>query len=551
MNVSQFIIQRIRDAGADTLFGIPGDYILPFFDDLVDPNSPVKHWGTTNELTATNLADGYARERGFGAVAVTFGPGIFNTVNGVAGCYEENVPIFVISGAPNVSEYGKGKLLHHVVGRDTECCMKVMKPITAAAERIEDVSQAVEVVDRLITIALSQKKPVYLELPYNIQISECPNITPWKYTPPSSDQESLDRAMGQILQLYQKAERPAFLPGVHIERHQMQDASEKFLQSTGAPFATTFDQKCSFLEYLPNCAGIYQGAMSDKRVLDAIEGSDCLISLGTPRTEFVTGMFTGKVTDKEIIYLGLDHINVRGQIYEGVYFRDSMPRLMALLPSGKNTPLEDTFVFSRNKPLNVEPENTICVDKLFDRLSYYIEDGDIVAGDTGGYINLTRLRMRKGNTSSGPGNWGSLGAGFPIAAGIKIASPERRAIMITGDGSFQMTGQELATLVKNRVDFCLIIMNNEGYTAERAIQPERTEAGLDTYNDIQPWQYSKLAEAFGGPESMRGHLVQTEGDLEEALAKFQPGCGPFVIDVILDKLDVASFNLEMSGAMKH
>lgn len=172
MNTSQFIIQRIRDAGADTIFGIPGDYILPFFDDLTDPKSPVKHWGTTNELTATNLADGNARERGFGAVAVTFGPGIYNTVNGVAGCYEENVPLFVISGAPNVSEYGKGKLLHHVVGRNTECCMQVMKPITAAAERIDDVADAVEIVDRLITVALSQKKPVYLELPYNIQIAQ-------------------------------------------------------------------------------------------------------------------------------------------------------------------------------------------------------------------------------------------------------------------------------------------------------------------------------------------------------------------------------------------
>lgn len=553
-NVSQFIIQRIKDAGADTLFGIPGDYILPFFDDLVDPKSPVKHWGTTNELTATNLADGYARERGFGAVAVTFGPGIFNTVNGVAGCYSENVPVFVISGAPNVSEHGKGKLLHHLVGTDMDFCMRVMKPITAAAERIEDVSKAVEIVDRLITIALTEKKPVYLELPYNIQILECPNITPWKFNPAPTNQAKLDQAMEQILKLHQQAEKPAFLPGVLIERHQLQQAAEEFLQRSGAPFATSFDQKCGFLEYLPNCVGFYQGAMSDKAVLGAIEGSDCLISLGMPNTEFNTGMFTGKVKDDQIIYLGLDYINVRGEMYEGVHFRDSFPRLTEILAGSKNVdpvPLPDTFVFTRSKPLNVEPEKTICVDKLFDRMAHYIEDGDIVTGDTGGYINLTRLRMRKGNTSSGPGNWGSLGAGFPIAAGIKIASPDRRAIMITGDGSYQMTGQELATLVKNNVDFCLIVMNNEGYTAERAIQPEKTEAGLDTYNDIQPWQYSKLAEVYGAPESMRGHVVKTEGDLEEALAKFKPGCGPYVIDVILDKLDVASFNLAMSAAMKH
>lgn len=339
----------------------------------------------------------------------------------------------------------------------------------------------------------------------------------------------------------------------------MQDTAEELLKKTNVPFATSFDQKCGFLECLPNCAGFYQGAMSTKGALDAVTDSDCLISIGMPKTEFNTGMFTGaKLGEGESIYLGLDHINVMGEIFNDVYFRDSLPRLTELMiaatpdPSTVTAdPLPDTFVFTRNNPLNVEPSKTICVDKLFDRIAHYIEDDDIVAGDTGGYINMTRLRMRKGNTSAGPGNWGSLGAGFPIAAGIKIASPERRVIMMDGDGSFQMTGQELATLVKNHVDFCLIILNNDGYTAERAIQPEKTEAGLDTYNDIQPWRYSRLAEAFGGPTSMRGHEVRTEGDLEEALARYQPGCGPYVIDVILDKLDVASFNLEMSGAMKH
>ncbi|KAL3903687.1 MAG: hypothetical protein SGARI_005262 [Bacillariaceae sp.] len=292
--------------------------------------------------------------------------------------------------------------------------------------------------------------------------------------------------------------------------------------------------------------------MSEPEVLSAIEGSDCLLNLGMPLTEFNTGMFTGALDSSKMIYLGNDSVNIQGEVIKEVYFRDILPRLVQALPQHESTgPAKDTFEFTRTKPLNIEPEKKLTVDKAFQRFAHFIEDGDIVSGDTGGYINLTRMRLRKGNTSTGPGNWGSLGAGFPIAAGMAIASPKRRAICLNGDGSFQMTGQELSSLVRNKTDFLLVILNNEGYPAERAIQPEKTIAGIDTYNNIQPWQYDMLPEAFGGPKSMNGAEVETEGELEEALKRFQPGCGPLVINLHLDKLDVASFNSKMSEAMKH
>ncbi|KAL3908224.1 MAG: hypothetical protein SGILL_008563, partial [Bacillariaceae sp.] len=174
-----------------------------------------------------------------------------------------------------VSATANGKpLLHHLVGGDVGVSLQVFEPITAAAIRINDVDEAMDQIDYAIKTVITEQKPVYLEIPYNIQVSEVKNITPWVWEGPASNPEAVEEAVQKIVAAVTAAERPAALTGVFIERHAMQNRTEELLTNTSMLFATTFDAKAGYLEYLNNCVGFYQGKMSEPEVITAIEGSD-------------------------------------------------------------------------------------------------------------------------------------------------------------------------------------------------------------------------------------------------------------------------------------
>mmetsp|Transcript_85149 Transcript_85149/g.237661 ORF Transcript_85149/g.237661 Transcript_85149/m.237661 type:complete len:552 (+) Transcript_85149:79-1734(+) len=546
-SVAAFLIARIKELGVDHVFGIPGDYVLPFFDELIKPGSPVQHVGTTNELTAAYLADGYSRIRGLGVVAVTYGPGAFNAINAVAGANEANVPLLILSGAPKTSRHGQGKLLHHAVGCDLDATLRVFEPFTAAVARINSADEAAPRIDCLLRTALDTKRPVYLEIPYDMQKSEVLAASPLNYLPPRSDPEALSRAVEQIAEAVNGAKSVGALVGVFVDRNSLQDVAEAMLASSNLPFATTFDQKAGYLEHLPNCVGFWQGATSSEPVLDAVERSEVLLSIGMPQTEFNTGFFTGELDEARTIELGHDHVNLTGDLLPGVYLWELLPKLAERLLVRGGQPSEDSFVFTYTKPLSVDEERPLTVDAMYQQLAHYVQEGDIVTGNTGGYINMSRMRLKRGVETAGPSNWASLGSVFPVSIGMAFASPSRRVICLDGDGSFQMTGMELSTLLRHNMDFLLIILNNTGYTAERAIHPERE----DSYNDIQVWNYHLLPEALGGPAGSNGSEILTEGQLSEALNAYKPGWGPRVLNARLGKLDLAAFNLEMSAALRH
>ena len=146
--ISDYLVQRLSELHVRHVFGVPGDFILPFFMALED--SPVQHIGTCNELNAGYAADGYARLNGMGAVAATYGPGAFSLVNAVAGAYAERVPVVVISGGPRTEAYDGRLKLHHVLPGNVGASLKIFEQITEAAEVIGCVDDACGQIDTLL-----------------------------------------------------------------------------------------------------------------------------------------------------------------------------------------------------------------------------------------------------------------------------------------------------------------------------------------------------------------------------------------------------------------
>ena len=208
-------------------------------------------------------------------------------MNAVAGAYDACVPMLLVSGAPPTAEYQSGKKLrlHHSVGGDLSATLRVFTPITAAVARIDSAEEAVATIDRLLQVALDEKKPVYLEIPYDMQKAAVPMPAPFNYHPPCGDEQVLRRMVDQVAAAVNKAEKVGVLVGLFVDRDGLEDVVAEMLARSNLPFATTFAQKAGYLEHLPNCVGCYQGATSPE-VLDDTEGADILLTIGMPRAEF-------------------------------------------------------------------------------------------------------------------------------------------------------------------------------------------------------------------------------------------------------------------------
>ena len=217
MNFVDHILSRLDSLGVEEFFGIPGDFILPLFQAV--ENSPVNHVATCNELNAGYAADGYARLKGLGVAVVTYGPGAFSLINAVAGAYAERVPLLVISGAPTTDSYSNQPLLHHTLTDNYEASLRMFQDITAHKAILTNPDTAKEDFDRALQICLRESRPVYLEVPTDIQTSPCePADTPLARLEPYCDEKQLELAVKDIVQRASSG-RTVLFPGHEIHRH--------------------------------------------------------------------------------------------------------------------------------------------------------------------------------------------------------------------------------------------------------------------------------------------------------------------------------------------
>jgi TPP-dependent 2-oxoacid decarboxylase len=523
--IGQYLIERLLAHGVKHVFGVPGDYVLSFFQEVAQ--SELQLVNTCDEQGAGFAADAYARLNGLGVVCVTYCVGGLKIANTTAQAFAEKSPVIVISGAPGTDERIHDPLLHHKV-RSFDTQLKVFEQLTVATAVLDNPLTACSEINRVLEAALQHCRPVYIELPRNIVYAP---VLPQPVSIPvaeTSDPNALAEALREATALIAQAKRPVILAGEELHRFGLQALLNDLVEETNIPVAATILGKSVFPESHPRYLGIYEGALSHPEICDYVESSDCLLCLGSILTEIDLGIYTAHLNQDHCIYASNERLAIRYHRYDHVQLRDFLEGLVNAHLSVCNT---DAITRIQSPEFQVVYNQRITLGRLFERLDAFIDHNTIVIAEPGDALfSGADLHIKQRNRFLSPAHYTSLGFAVPAALGAQLADPALRPLVLVGDGAFQMTGMELSTIVRFGLNPIVIVLNNQGYATERPMEDGQ-------FNDVLNWRYSRLSEIFGAGQ---GFNICTEGQLETALYFASQHTGSFcILDVQLEPSDTS------------
>ncbi|CAF0799443.1 unnamed protein product [Adineta steineri] len=497
ITIGNYLLRRLRDLGIDIIFGVPGDYNLPFLDQIEDFGSI--QWGNNcNELNASYAADGYARIRGIGALVTTFGVGELSAINGIAGSYAEMVPVVHIVGTPPTASQASGAILHHTLGNgDFRAFANMYKEVTIAQANLTK-TNAAEEIDRVLTQCLLKGRPVYIGLAVDLSDFEL-NIDPSDIKPlnlsiPRNPKDDHEAAIEAIIDAAKKAQNIIVIVDACAIRHEMMKKVFTFLERTQLPVYVTPMAKGGIDEDHPQFRGVFAGNCSTEPVQKEVYNADLILSIGSMNSDFNTGGFTYRLSQKKTIEFHTYHTKVFYAIYDKIDMRQLLPDLTEQWPA-------ELIRQNNAKPVEIPPpvlnekSDEIIHEYFWNKLPDFIPENSIVVAETGtSEFGVFNMRAPKGVTFLTQILWGSIGYSVGAALGASLAgkNDNRRVFILVGDGSFQLVCQEVSSMLRFKTNLVVLLLNNDGYTIEKLIHgPDRA------YNNIQMWRYHKSFEYFG------------------------------------------------------
>ena len=507
VSIGQYLINRLQDYGIRDCFGIPGDYILNFYSML--EKSPINVVGCTREDCAGFAADAYARIRGMGALCVTYCVGGLSVCNSVAGAFAEKSPVVLLSGAPGMNERVNNPLLHHKV-KDFSTQIDVFEKLCIAATELVDPIIAFSEIDRVLDACYRFKRPVYIELPRDMVNVIPPIAHAFRRPNTQFDSLALDEAVREAVDRINQAKKPIIIAGVEIHRFGLQDQLLKLAEQAKIPIAATILGKSVVDETHPLYVGLYEGAMGREEVTQYVEESDCVLLLGAFMTDINLGIYTAQLDVRNCIYATSEQLQISYHHYPNVPLEDFLDRLTRANSKPAHRVIPD--VLRQKHPVNFQPEpgRTLEISRMISRINGQIDAQTIVIADIGDALFASsELVIHERTDFLSPAYYTSMGFSVPAALGACVAKPDDRVLVIVGDGAFQMTGQEMSSLIRLGHAPIIIVLDNHGYGTERFLQE-----GTWKYNEIAVWNYSKLPEVYGGG---RGYLVTDELEFDAAL----------------------------------
>ncbi|MGL0760040.1 alpha-keto acid decarboxylase family protein [Citrobacter freundii] len=540
-SVADYLLDRLAGCGVGHLFGVPGDYNLQFLDHVIE--HPNVCWvGCANELNAAYAADGYARVSGVGALLTTFGVGELSAINGIAGSYAEYVPVLHIVGAPCRGAQRRGELMHHTLGDGDFQHFYRMQQAVSTASAVLDEQNACYEIDRVLRAMLIERRPGYLMLPADVakQPATPPNdilIVPLS-EPESSVAEAFRyHARERLLD----SPRVALLADFLALRFGLQPVLQRWMAETPMAHATLLMGKGLFDERHPAFVGTYSAGASSDYVRLAIEDADTIFCVGTQFVDTLTAGFTQQLPQERTIEVQ-PHASRIGTSWFNIPMEQAVTTLRELC-------LEMSFSLPPERPsvarIQVE-KGPLTQENFWHTVQQYLAPNDIILVDQGtAAFGAAALSLPCGAEVLVQPLWGSIGYALPAAFGAQTACPDRRVILIIGDGAAQLTIQELGSMLRDGQSPVILLLNNDGYTVERAIH-----GANQRYNDIAAWSWTLVPQAFSRECQAECWRVTQAVQLEEVLARLSHPQRLSLIEVVLPKADLPELLRTVTRALE-
>ncbi|ASM19846.1 indolepyruvate decarboxylase [Serratia marcescens] len=541
--VADYLLDRLAQIGIRHFFGVPGDYNLQFLDHVLA--HPQITWvGCANELNAAYAADGYARCKPAAALLTTFGVGELSALNGVAGSYAEYLPVIHVVGTPAQRAQRAGDLLHHSLGDgDFTHFARIAKEVTVAQADLTADNAALEI-DRLIGAALLEHRPVYLMLPSDVaQAPLSAKPAPLMLRQAKLSQSALQAFIAAAREKLLSARRVSLLADFLADRFGAEAALDEWLQEVDMPHATLLLGKGVLDENRAGFVGTYCGGASDPAVKKLIENADVVINVGVRLTDTITAGFTHHLPVEKCIDIQPFEAWVGRRRFSRIPMREAVQALHRLsLSLASRWPLPPIV-----RPALPEGDGERLDQHAFWRqIQDFLRPGDIVLADQGtACFGAAALTLPRGCRLIVQSLWGSIGYTLPATFGVQTAEPQRRAVLLIGDGAAQLTVQELGSMLRDGLKPVIFVLNNQGYTVERAIHgPEQS------YNDIARWNWTQLPTALAGERPVKALRVCDPDGLRQALREVADDERLAFIEVMLPKMDIPELLDTVSRAIQ-
>jgi pyruvate decarboxylase len=516
VDVAEYLFTRLHQLGVRSVHGVPGDFNLVALDYL--PRCKLNWVGSVNELNAAYAADGYARVNKMAALITTFGVGELSAINGVAGAFSERIPVVHIVGCPSTLSQRDGMLLHHTLGNgDFNVFANMSAEISCDVAKLNNPSEIAKQIDNALRQCFINSRPVYIMLPTDrvetkiegkrleqgIDISE-----------PANEPEKEDYVVDVIMRSLRSAKKPLLLIDACAIRHRVLDEVHELIDKTNIPVFVTPMGKSAVNESHPSYGGVYAGTGSHPpEVKDIVEGSDLILTIGAIKSDFNTAGFSYRTSQLQTIDLHSDHCIVRYSTYPGVRMKGVLRKVIKQVNPKELATQKSPYVHNAVSE-NQDGSQTITQSYLWPQVGKFLEENDIVVTETGtANFGIWETKFPPGVTALSQVLWGSIGWSVGACQGAALAAKDlgsdRRTILFVGDGSFQLTAQELSTMIRRGLKPIIFVLCNDGFTIERFIHGMEAE-----YNDIQPWKNKELVDIFGGEKTSKKFAVKTRDELE-------------------------------------
>ncbi|KAE8151688.1 thiamine diphosphate-binding protein [Aspergillus avenaceus] len=525
VKLAEYLFHRLRQLGIGSIHGVPGDFNLTLLD-YVEP-AGLRWVGNANELNAAYASDGYARIKGVGALITTFGVGELSAVNAIAGAYAERAPVVHIVGTPERALQDARKLIHHAFNDgEYRRFAQIHSHLTVAQTNLWDLSTCPEQIDEVLKQCLLHSRPVYIEVPVDLVDKEvCGErlATPIRL-PETTQSAARESVLARVIERIYAARQPIIVVDGESRPLGILDDLQQLTQITDWPTWSTGFGKGLLNETLPNFHGIYRGSYDNTATQRFVTEADLVLCFGPHHSSSNTFNYSNIPKDEATIF-----------------FTDSAVKL------GTET-VDDTYHGTADCPFSDIPgKEAINQDRLWRLLANFLRPGDIVLGETGtagfGVRDMALPIHARVFTHV---TWLSIGYMLPAAQGAALAQEElvladdyhglkdARAILFIGDGSFQMTAQELATIIRHKLNVVVFLINNDGYTVERCIHGRH-----QGYNDVAAWRYLRAPGLFGAHDDTFTGSARTWEELQRVLDNdtVRDGTGLRMIEVFLDRED--------------